>query len=148
MGWGVINGVKGQQPKFIDCGVITTPANIKLEERLETIYDDLTLLLKKYKPQACSLEQLFFNTNAKTALTVGQARGVIILAAQKNRIPLFEYTPLQVKVAITGYGRAHKPQMQEMVKRLLKLNSIPRPDDAADALAIALTHAYSYKSLI
>lgn len=140
-GWGVVEKIK-QQHNCIGAGVITTYAGQLLEKRLLTIFGDVTRLMKKFSPDAVSIEQLFFNTNAKTALLVGQARGVVLLAAEKNKIPLFSYTPLQVKMAVTGYGRADKKQMQEMIKRLLKLDVLPRPDDAADALAIALTHCF------
>jgi crossover junction endodeoxyribonuclease RuvC len=143
-GWGVI---KNSQNKFeyIDAGVITTPANLVLEKRLLIIHKDLRSLLNKYKPSVCALELLFFNTNAKTAMLVGQARGAVMLTIELTRIPLYSYTPLQIKMAITGYGRADKQQMQKMVQTLLKLKSIPKPDDAADALAVALTHGFSSK---
>ena len=144
-GWGVVEEIRNHF-NCIDVGIITTKAGLPLEKRLLTIFDDVTTLCKKFAPHAVSIEQLFFNTNAKTALLVGQARGVVLLAAEKKKIPLFSYTPLQVKMAITGYGRADKKQMQEMVKKLLNLPKIPRPDDAADALAIALTHCFSFKS--
>ena len=143
-GWGVIRVAKGKQ-EFIDAGVIETIASESLENRLMTIYDDVATLIKKFHPEAVAIEKLFFNTNAKTALAVGHSRGVVMLAVSQNGIPLYEYTPLQVKTAITGYGRADKKQMQEMIKRLLKLNSIIKPDDAADALAVAITHSVSIK---
>ena len=141
-GWGVVKHTQGVQD-FINAGVVNTPANEDLPKRLATIYEDITSLLEQFKPQAVALEKLFFNTNAKTALSVGHSRGVVILAIEQKGIPLFEYTPLQVKTAVTGYGRAEKKQMQEMVKRLLNLKTIPRPDDAADALSIAITHCVS-----
>ena len=143
-GWGVISKTKSN-PTFISVGTITTASNLSPEVRLEVIFKDLTTLIKKHRPDEVALEQLFFNTNAKTALLVGQARGVVMLATQLRKIPLFSYTPLQVKMAITGYGRADKKQIQEMVKRLLNLKTIPRPDDAADALAVALTHSFTKK---
>ncbi|KKS52027.1 MAG: Crossover junction endodeoxyribonuclease RuvC [Candidatus Gottesmanbacteria bacterium GW2011_GWA1_42_26] len=130
-GWGIVSKTKSNST-FISVGTITTASNLSPEVRLEVIFKDL-------------MEQLFFNTNAKTALLVGQARGVVMLATQLRKIPLFSYTPLQVKMAITGYGRADKKQIQEMVKRLLNLKTIPRPDDAADALAVALTHSFTKK---
>jgi len=145
-GWGVVSKTKSNST-FISVGTITTASNLSPEVRLEIIFKDLTTLIKKYRPDVVALEQLFFNTNAKTALLVGQARGVVMLATQLRKIPLYSYTPLQVKIAITGYGRADKKQMQEMVQRLLKLAAIPKPDDAADALAVALTHAFTNKSL-
>ena len=141
-GWGIVEFHRHTYT-CIDVGVITTPVGQTDENRLMILYDDLRTLIKRYKPQAAAIEKLFFNTNAKTALLVGQARGVIMLAIVKSKIPIYSYTPLQVKIAITGYGRAEKRQMQEMVKTLLKLDKIPRPDDAADALAVALTHGFS-----
>ena len=119
--------------------------NEVLDQRLLSISIFLKNLFEQYKPDCVAVEQLYFATNAKTAITVGQARGVIILTASQANIPSFDYTPLQVKLAITGYGKADKNQVQHMVKNILKLKEIPRPDDAADALAIALTHAFSYK---
>ena len=143
-GWGIVSKTKSNST-FISVGTITTASNLSPEVRLEIIFKDLTTLIKKHRPDEVALEQLFFNTNAKTALLVGQARGVVMLATQLRKIPLFSYTPLQVKMAITGYGRADKKQIQEMVKRLLNLKTIPRPDDAADALAVALTHSFTKK---
>ena len=145
-GWGVVRTTK-QQFDYIEAGVITTPANLALEKRLLIIHKDLKTLIKKYKPDACALELLFFNTNAKTAMLVGQARGAAMLTLEILHISLFSYTPLQVKMAITGYGRADKLQMQKMVAQLLKLKQIPKPDDAADALAVALTHCFTKKVL-
>lgn len=142
-GWGVIDATK--QPTYVASGMITTSAALKHEERLAIIYKDTRTLLAKYKPDALCVELLFFNTNAKTAMLVGQARGVVLLAAQQKKIPVVSYTPLQVKMALTGYGRADKKQMQEMVKTTLTLASLPKPDDMADALAIALAHAFSRK---
>jgi len=124
-------------------GVIATSAKMLFPERLEQIYQNLTKLIKKYRPQAMAVEQLYFCKNVKTALQVGQARGVVLLTAILNKLPLSEFTPLQVKQAVCGYGRADKNQIQYMVKILLKLEEIPRPDDAADALAIALTYLQS-----
>ena len=114
------------------------------EYKLKTIYDGLCEVIQKYKPDYMSIEELFFNDNAKTAIHVGQARGVIVLAGINNGLEIFEYTPLQVKQAVVGYGRADKAQVQQMTKALLNLNSVPKPDDVADALAIALCHAHSY----
>ena len=124
---------------------ITTSAKLTTPERLCIIYEELIKIIKKEKPDTASLESLFFNTNAKTALIVGQARGVIQLALSQQKIPITEYTPLQVKMALTGYGRADKNQIQQMVKTILKLPKILKPDDVADAAAIALTHCFSYK---
>ena len=143
-GWGVIQA-HNRQPSCVDVGVITTQKTDPLEERLDILFTDMNQLLGRYRPDVVVLEQLFFNTNAKTALTVGHARGVIMLAARKFGSQLFAFTPLQVKMAITGYGRADKNQIQQMVTKLLKLDQIPQPDDAADALAIALTHGFSMR---
>ncbi len=126
-------------------GCFETPKTESNQNRLMAISEFLKKLFVEYKPDCVAVEQLFFATNAKTAITVGQARGVIILTASNANIPTYDYTPLQVKLAITGYGKADKNQVQQMVKNILKLKSIPKPDDAADALAIALTHAFSYK---
>ncbi len=145
-GWGVIKSDK-IKPICIDFGVITTKAGLPLEKRLATIYIDINSLLKKYKIDTVAVENLFFNTNAKTAMLVGQARGVVLLASELKHLPLFSYTPLQVKMAMCGYGRADKKQVQEMVRVMLNLPKIPKPDDAADALAVALTHCFTKKSL-
>ena len=123
-------------------GVIVTAANTKDEDRLAIIYSELEDILKEYKPDAVAIEKIFFFKNPKTVIPVSQARGVMLLAITKQNIPIFEFTPLQVKTAVTGYGRAQKKQVQEMVKNLLQLEKIPRPDDAADALAIAISYSY------
>ena len=143
-GWGIIekNSNKISTVTF-DC-FETTP-NSETPDRLRKIFEFLTRLFEEYRPQEIAIEDLFFNTNAKTALVVGQARGVVLLSAALKNIPISVYTPLQVKIAITGYGRAEKSQIGQMVKVLLKLPSIPKPDDTADALAIALTHAFSLR---
>ncbi len=143
-GWGIIEK-KGQLVTPIEFGCIETAAKSETPNRLVQIFSFLIKLLDDHHPDALSIEELFFNTNAKTALIVGQARGVIMLAAAQQKIPISVYTPLQVKIAITGYGRAEKSQIGHMVKILLKLPSIPKPDDTADALAIALTHAFTTK---
>lgn len=127
--------------KLVDAGVIRTPANQAAELRLLTIYDEVSQLIKEYKPEWLSIEKLFFARNVTTAMTVSQSRGVVLLAAVQAGVMVAEYTPLQIKMAITGYGRADKKQIQEMVKVLLALEQIPKPDDAADALAAAITHA-------
>ncbi|MBW4060972.1 crossover junction endodeoxyribonuclease RuvC [Candidatus Saccharibacteria bacterium] len=142
-GFGVIEAVGGNY-KFIDAGVITTKPDISMPERLSQIYTDLTQLVNEVKPEAAAIELLFFGNNVTTAITVGQARGVALLVLHNYGLPIAEYNPMQIKVAITGYGAAKKPQIQEMVKMLLKLPQIPKPDDAADALAIAITHANSF----
>ena len=145
MGWGVIE-VESSKLKVESYGCIETSPKLKIEERLLQIYGELTSIIKEYKPDVLAVEELFFNTNAKTAFIVGQARGVVLLAAAEKNLAIAIYTPLQVKMALTGYGRAEKNQIGQMVKVLLKLPSIPKPDDTADALAIALTHAFSYKT--
>ncbi|NBI06944.1 crossover junction endodeoxyribonuclease RuvC [Senegalia massiliensis] len=142
VGYGVID-YKGNNFKVVDYGVITTPASMSPQQRLKKVYDELTNILIEYKPDAVAIEELFFNKNVKTAIQVGQARGVEILAVMNQNIDLFEYTPLQVKQGVVGYGRAKKKQVQEMVKLLLNLKEIPKPDDAADALAVAISHAHS-----
>jgi len=129
-------------------GAVTTDKDMPFNERLEKIYDDITELLEKFKPDAVSIERLYFNTNQKTAIDVAQARGVIILAVEKAGIPLYEYTPLQVKQSIVGYGRAEKQQVQEMTRMFLHLDKIPKPDDAADALALAICHGHASDSLM
>lgn len=139
MGFGVVES-DGYRFKVHDYGVIETKAHIDDGERLLQLWNGLNVLIEKYKPDAISVEELFFNKNVKTAITVAQARGVALLAVKTNGIPLYEYTPLQVKQAVVGYGRAEKTQIQQMVKTILNLREIPKPDDAADALAIAITH--------
>lgn len=142
VGWGVID-FTGNKLRPIAYGAITTPAHTPLTRRLESIYNDLSMIIDKYKPEAISVEELFFNTNVKTAITVAHARGIVLLCASQKGVPDFEYTPLQAKQALTGYGRADKQQMQNMVKIMLGLNAVPKPDDVADALAIAICHAHS-----
>ena len=142
VGYGIIEFI-GNKFKVIDYGAITTDSNIDFPQRLKLVYDELNGILYKYNPDAVSIEELFFNKNAKTAIKIGQARGVQILAAINNGIEVFEYTPLQVKQGVVGYGRAEKKQVQEMVKLLLNLKKIPKPDDVADALAVAICHAHS-----
>lgn len=139
VGWGCVRYERG---KFtpLAFGAVTTPAGMDFSLRLEYIYDQLTMLCQKYQPAAAAVERLYFQNNQKTAIDVAQARGVTLLALQKQHIPLFEYTPLQVKCAVTGYGHAEKPQVMEMTRRLLNLREVPRPDDTADALAIAICH--------
>ena len=144
-GWGVIE-VQSSKFKVQSYGCIETEPNSQAEKRLQIIYRQLIQIISDSNPDAFAIEDLFFNTNAKTALIVGQARGVVLLAAAQKKLPISVYTPLQVKMALTGYGRAEKSQIAQMVKTLLKLKKIPKPDDITDALAIALTHAFSYKS--
>jgi len=144
-GWGIVE-VGGGKLEVGSFGCIETEANVDMEKRLKILYETLMNIIQKEKPDVLAIEDLFFNTNAKTALIVGQARGVVLLAAAQTGLSLSVYTPLQVKIAVTGYGRAEKGQVGQMVKTILKLSSIPKPDDTADALAIAITHAFSYKS--
>jgi len=142
LGFGVIEAT-GRSVQLVDAGVIRTPVHEDDAVRLLTIYYELTDIIVQTKPQLMSVEKLFFARNVTTAMTVAQARGVVLLCAMQAQLQIFEYTPMQIKQAITGYGKADKKQMQEMVRILLKLKEIPKPDDAADALAAALTHASS-----
>ncbi|MGB9597634.1 MAG: crossover junction endodeoxyribonuclease RuvC [Candidatus Poribacteria bacterium] len=144
-GYGIVKDSPNGRLIKVCYGVIRTDANMPYPFRLKEIYDEISSLIKTYKPQAVVIEQLFFNKNVSTALTVGQARGIVILAAAVSGIDLAEYTPIQVKEAVVGYGRAEKMQVQQMVKVLLGLEEIPKPDDAADALALAICHLNSYK---
>jgi len=139
-GYGLIE-TDGVNSKILCCGVIKTIPSKKHSQRLLEIHNDVSELIKKHKPDACAVEQLFFANNQKTAFSVGQARGILLLAIEKAGLPLHEFTPLQVKQALVGYGKADKKQVQKMVQVVLGLNAIPKPDDAADALAIALTCA-------
>jgi len=150
MGYGLVeSGVAAsgagsvEQLRMVEYGALYTPANAPLSERLPMLYKGVMELLAEYKPQALALEELFFNKNVRTALSVGHARGIVILAAAHAGVNLGEYTPLQVKQAVVGYGRATKEQVQAMVKLLLNMDHIPRPDDAADALAVAICHIHS-----
>jgi crossover junction endodeoxyribonuclease RuvC len=145
-GWGVIE-VEKSKLKMLNCGCIETSPKKTVEKRLEEIHNAISKLIRTYSPDALAIEELFFNTNAKTAFVVGQARGVILLAAAQNNLESAIYTPLQVKLALTGYGRAEKPQVGQMVKTLLSLKEVPKPDDTADGLAIAITHAFSAKNI-
>lgn len=140
VGFGVIELIKGR-PRLVDAGVIRTPANQALEKRLHTIHAELAEIISQNNPDVGVVERLFFAQNVTTAMSVSHARGVIMLAFEQAGIPIVEYTPLQIKIALTGYGRAEKKQMQEMVRVQLGLAEIPKPDDCADALAAALTHA-------
>lgn len=143
MGWGVVDETGGGQLALAGVGVLTTPAGMPQPERLVMLYDGLQALIREYRPADAAVEELFFGKNVNTALTVGQARGIVLLALKQAGLPIYEYKPLIVKQAITGYGSADKKQMQEMVRITLNLDKIPRPDDAADALAVAICHAYS-----
>ena len=145
VGYGVINYERGKYT-ILDFGAITTPAGMDFSSRLKIIFEDLCYLLDKYHPEAMAIEKLFFNTNKTTAVDVAQARGVILLSARISDTSVFEYTPLQVKQSVVGYGRAEKKQVQEMTKQLLGLSAVPKPDDTADALAMAICHAHSSAS--
>ena len=147
IGFGLITVDRGQV-HMVTYGAITTPAGLPLSKRLYQIGTDMEDLIGQLKPDVISIEELFFNTNITTGIAVAHGRGVILYAAEKCGIPLYEYTPSQVKLAVTGYGKAEKRQVMDMTKRLLKLKSVPRPDDAADALALALCHARSFTSRI
>ncbi|KPJ69549.1 Holliday junction resolvase [candidate division WOR-1 bacterium DG_54_3] len=143
-GYGLITEKKNRLV-FVDHGVISTSRKDTSQARLRKIYSSLKVLILDYKPKAIAVEKLYFGANTKTAIAVGQARGIVLLTAAEFKIPLAEYTPLEVKMAITGYGRADKKQIQQMVKNLLGLSDLPKPDDAADALAIAICHIHSYR---
>lgn len=146
-GYGIIDAQLGAS-KMITCGAIRTKADVPLAERLVVIYDQITFLLNTYHPEEAAVEQLFFNKNATSALTVGQARGVSLLCLSQHQLTVHEYTPLQVKLSLTGNGRADKSQVGFMVKALLNLREVPRPDDVADALAVAICHSFHATSRI
>lgn len=141
VGFGVIEADSRNKVTLVDAGIIRTPVKQEDSLRLATIYDELTELITQHKPDVMSVEKLFFAQNVTTAMSVSQARGVVLLAGVKNGVELFEYTPLQIKQALTGYGRADKKQIQEMVRVVLGLKETPKPDDCADALAAAICHS-------
>ncbi len=140
LGFGIIEA-KNSKSKLIDAGVIRTPVKEDDTVRLQTIFEELAGIIAANKPEVMAVEKLFFAQNVTTAMTVAQARGVVLLAGKQANLTIFEYTPLQIKQALTGYGRADKKQMQEMVRVILELKEVPKPDDCADALAAAITHA-------
>ena len=144
VGFGVVDYANN---KFntIEYGQITSPAKTPMNKRIKMVYDDVTYLMKKHRPQVMAIESLFFNSNQKTAINVAMARGALMLAAENQGLDIAEYTPLQVKQAVCGYGRADKKQVQLMVKTILGLDEIPKPDDAADALAIGICYGHSYQ---
>ena len=146
-GFGLIEAQRGST-QLIHCGAITTPAGMDFSARLEIIYEDMRQLLEKAKPDAVAIEELFFGQNVTTGIGVAQSRGVILLAIRQAGLPVTAYKPMQVKQAVVGYGNATKHQVQDMTKRLLRLEKLPKPDDAADAIAIALCHARSSTSLL
>ena len=143
LGWGIID-VIGNRFSVVDYGAVLTDTSMEMPARLQALYNGLTDIINKYKPEDASIEQLFFNSNAKTAILVGEARGVAVLACANGNLNIAEYTPLQIKQALVGYGRADKKQVQYMVKTMLNLKSVPKPDDTADALAAAICHAHSH----
>ena len=147
VGYGLVE-YQNNRFRTVDYGAITTPAGMPFPQRLQIIYREPQALLENYHPQAMAVEKLYFQNNQKTAIDVAQARGVVLLAAQLQQVEIFEYTPLQVKSSVVGYGQAVKKQVQEMTRVLLHLDSIPKPDDTADALAIAICHAHSSGSLM
>ena len=147
VGWGVVE-YAAEKFRPVAYGAVTTPAGIDVEQRLLQIYDALDSIIKKYKPDDIAVEELFFNTNQKTAIAVAEARGVILLCGIKNGIPLYEYTPLQVKQAVVGYGRAEKKQVITMTNMLLDLKRSPKLDDTSDALAIAICHGHTTGSAL
>ena len=147
IGFGVVDSEKNCH-KLVNCGVISTPAHTSLSSRLEQIYDDMLQLIELFHPDAASIEELFFNTNLTTGIAVAHGRGVILLACRKAGLKVYEYTPLQVNQSVVGYGRAEKAQVMDMVKRICGLQKAPKPDDAADAVALALCHARSSTSLL
>jgi crossover junction endodeoxyribonuclease RuvC len=139
LGYGVVES--GDDPQMIDFGAIATAADRPMPDRLSDLFDRVTELLERYRPDVLAIEQLFFARNVTTAIAVGQARGVVLLAAARAGVPVVEYSPSEVKHAVVGYGKADKSQMQEMVRIILGLEHVPHPDDAADALAVALCHS-------
>lgn len=147
VGYGVLD-YEANRFKTVDYGAILTPAKTPFCDRLEKIFDEICTIIRNNRVDVLSIEKLYFNSNTTTAIDVAQARGVILLAAKKFKVPVFEYTPLQVKQAVTGYGRAEKHQIMELTRILLKLDSVPKPDDTADALAIAICHGHNAGSLM
>ena len=145
IGFGLIEGERAQY-RMVTYGAITTPAGLPLPTRLRQIADDMETLMLQFKPDAMAVEELFFNNNVTTGIGVAQARGVILVAAERFGVPIYEYSPSEVKLAVVGYGKAEKRQVMDMTKRLLSLKAVPKPDDAADAVAIALCHARTYTS--
>ena len=147
VGYGLIEYI-GNRFRVFDYGSIQTKAGVPTNERLKIVYDSMNEIIARHKPDAMAIEELFFNTNSKTAIVVAEARGIILLSAMNAGLEISEYTPLQVKQAVTGYGRADKNQVQQMTKALLGLDKVPKPDDTADALAIAICHAHSAGSAV
>lgn len=146
-GWGLVEK-SGSKFKMLEYGAIETHKSMEHCDRLHIIYKELSAIIKKTQPEAIAVEELFFFKNVKTVIAVAEARGVVTVAARENKIPFFEYTPLQVKQALVGYGRADKNQVQQMVKIILSLKEIPKPDDAADALAVAISHGQTNQLIV
>ena len=146
VGWGVLE-VQNSESRIQNYGCVETSKNTDSQDRLVSVYKEVCALIKKYKPDVLAIEELFFTNNAKTAFKVGEARGVIILAGALQKISVVSYTPLQVKIAVTGYGSAEKSQVGRMIKAILKLKDMPKLDDTTDAIAVALTHAFTNKKL-
>ena len=144
LGWAIVDGNHISQ-KLIDYGCLETPKDLSPAQRLLDLHDGLVDIINIHKPSISAVEELFFFKNAKTVIRVAEARGVIVLTAKKQGLKVYDYTPLQIKQAVTGYGRADKKQVQQMVKTILKLPKIPRPDDAADAIAVSLTHCFTHR---
>ncbi|MBR3679203.1 MAG: crossover junction endodeoxyribonuclease RuvC [Oscillospiraceae bacterium] len=144
VGFGILD-YQGMRFQTVEYGAILTEAHTDFSCRIQQIYEDMRYLLERYRPQVLSIEKLYFNTNKTTGIMVAEARGVILLACAQNRIPVYEYTPLQVKSAVVGYGKAEKMQVMDMTRRILRLSEIPKPDDAADALALAICHGHCAK---
>ncbi len=147
VGFGLVES-SGDKQRMVACGAINTPAGVRLPARLWQIANDLEELIRQFKPDTLAIEELFFNNNVTTGIGVAQARGVILMTAEKMGLPIYEYNPSQVKQAVVGYGKAEKQQVMDMTRRLLNLSAVPKPDDAADAVAIALCHARSSTSLL
>lgn len=147
VGFGLVESSGGKQ-RLVACGAINTPAGLRLPARLRQIADDLEELIAKFRPDTLAIEELYFNNNVTTGIGVAQARGVILMTAEKMGLPICEYNPSQVKQAVVGYGKAEKRQVMDMTRRILNLSAVPKPDDAADAVAVALCHARSSTSLL
>ena len=147
-GFGVVEYAKRNTPHMVTAGVVTTPAHTPLADRLLDIYESINQIIDETHPDEVSIEKLYFNQNITTGITVAEARGVVILVARQHNLPIFEYTPLQIKQTLTGYGRAKKKDMQEAVRQYLNMREVVKPDDAADALAAAITHALMTRSAV
>lgn len=141
-GYGLVE-LTGNKLKFIACGCIVTKPNVAMPLRLQELFNGLNAIILEFKPKAIAIEEIFFNHNVKTAISVAQARGIILLCGANHKLSMGEYTPPQIKLAVSGYGKADKKQMQQMVKTLLNLDKVPKPDDAADALAVAICHLHT-----